>query len=248
MPTDATTAPATQVGIAQIDKLNSLRRSVASNKDIAAIIVRYERFMEQYKDTPVAAEAAKDVAMWRDRQSRGLTKHNGQWVTAEERLALFEKTFDQVDRGRQLVRQNQFKVAEPMLQAVLVDDPQNVSALYLLGIIQLTQDKLGIAKRNFEAVNQMTADHGPTLNNLGVILWRQNQFAAALSWYDQAMAAFPQNREVLDNVAEALHALPDEQKRTAVGIRVARPFRRAGRQTRRADAPLRPDASRRQLG
>ena len=223
-PADATTAPSSQPGIAQIDKLNSLRRSVESNKDVDAIVTRYERFIEQYKGKPVAAEATKDLAMWLDRKSRGLTKHNGQWLTADERLESFEKTFDQVDRARQLVRQNQFKVAEPMLQAVLADDPQNVSSLYLLGIIQLTQDKLGIAKRNFEAVNQLTADHGPTLNNLGVILWRQNQFVASLGWYDQAMTALPQNRDVLDNVAEALHALPDEQKRTAVGIRVARRF------------------------
>jgi hypothetical protein len=32
----------------------------------------------------------------------------------------------------------------------------------------------------FEAVNGLITDHAPTLNNLGVILWRQNAIMPAL--------------------------------------------------------------------
>jgi hypothetical protein len=62
------------------------------------------------------------------------------------------------------------------------------------------------------------------LNNLGIVLARQNQVSASLGMFDAAMLASPHNRVVLDNVAEMLNALPDEQRANPAAQKVARHF------------------------
>jgi tetratricopeptide (TPR) repeat protein len=80
------------------------------------------------------------------------------------------------------------------------------------------------ARRNFETVNVIVPNHAPTLNNLAVILSKQNQYATALNVYDQAMIASPKNIDVLNNVAEALYGMPDAVRSTPISQRVLRRF------------------------
>jgi predicted nucleic acid-binding Zn-ribbon protein len=65
-------------------------------------------------------------------------------------------------------------------------------------------------------------DHGPALNNLAVIQWRQNQQMAAMGTYLLAMQAMPLNKELLNNVAEALNALPEDQRKSTIAQKVLR--------------------------
>ena len=58
-----------------------------------------------------------------------------------------------------------------------------------------------------------------------MILWRQNAITAALNDYDAAMLAAPGSREILDNIAEALNALPENQRKGAVVAKVVRHFK-----------------------
>ncbi|MGH7215479.1 MAG: hypothetical protein ACREIT_12005, partial [Tepidisphaeraceae bacterium] len=51
-----------------------------------------------------------------------------------------------------------------------------------------------------------------------------NQVGPALGYYDQAMAAGELDKNILDNVAEALHALPESQRDGALAKRVQRRF------------------------
>jgi hypothetical protein len=67
-------------------------------------------------------------------------------------------------------------------------------------------------------------DHAPTLNNLGVILWQQNQVGGSLNFYNQAMAAAPMNILILNNVAEALNGLKGDQKEGIPAKRLLRQF------------------------
>src|SRR5690606_9331331 len=92
------------------------------------------------------------------------------------------------------------------------------------GVVYYRQDQLVPARRAFESVNASIPDHGPTLNNLAVILWRQNQHIGSLNYYDQAMIAAPADREILNNVAEALNALPANYRDNASAKRVLRRF------------------------
>jgi tetratricopeptide (TPR) repeat protein len=80
------------------------------------------------------------------------------------------------------------------------------------------------ARRSFEIVNTLVPNHAPTLNNLAVILSKQNQHPAALNTYDQAMVVSPKNKDALNNVAEAIYGMPDNVRGTPVWNRALRRF------------------------
>jgi hypothetical protein len=67
-------------------------------------------------------------------------------------------------------------------------------------------------------------DQAPTLNNLAVIMWRQNQQVAAAGMYDQAMMAAPVNKFILDNVADALGSLEEDQRKSPIVAKALRRF------------------------
>lgn len=195
-------------------RLQSLRRSVENLSDIKAIIDRYTRFIDQNKDSPITKEAELDLAAWRDRRDKGMVKVGPRWVTTAERDVLKEKGVITAGLARRLMLQGRMKDAEPVLQEALDEDPGNVSAAYLRGYLLFKQEQLPGARKWFESVVAAMSDHAPTLNNLAVVHWRQNQPLPALNYYVQAMLASPLNKEVLNNVAEALNALPQAQRTT----------------------------------
>jgi tetratricopeptide (TPR) repeat protein len=205
-------------------RLQSLRRSVENLTDIKAILDRYARFIDQYKDSPLVKDAQRDVEIWRDRQEKGMVKVGPQWMTIADRDALRAKGAAVAAQIRQLLLQARTKDAEPMLQQALEVDPANVSALYLRGWVLFKQEQLPASRKAFEAVQAALPDHGPTLNNLAVIYGRQNQALQAMNSYAAAMIAQPMSREILDNVAEALNALPQNQRSSVPAQKAYRVF------------------------
>ncbi len=189
------------------DRPSTLRRSVENLGDINQIIDRYQKFIEQNKNAPFATEAQKDLDLWKQRKDQNMTKVAGRWVSPNEREELRAKAASVADQARALIKQNQLKEADALLNDALARDPANASALYLRGYLALKNDQLLAARKAFEAVNQLTPHHAPTLNNLAITLFRMNQRIPAMSVYDQAMAAKPQDVRILTNVAEALHVL-----------------------------------------
>src|SRR5262245_48395705 len=73
---------------AAVDRLASLKRSVESIDDLNQIISRFNAFIQQYKNTPAAAQAEKELAIWQDRLDKRLVKVGGKWVTAEQQEQL----------------------------------------------------------------------------------------------------------------------------------------------------------------
>ncbi len=205
-------------------KLYSLRRSVANVGDLRDIIARYKRFIEQNPGPEVKDAAEKELAVWVDRQARGLVKAGSQWVTPQEHAALLEQTFAVVSEARQLIKDNRNKDADALLAKAMQLDPTNVSVQYLRGVVKYRQGEVPAARKAFEGVAEQMPAHASTLNNLAVILSRQNQHAAALGMYDRAMQAAPNLREVLDNVAEALNGAPDDARRAQVLQRAMKRF------------------------
>ncbi len=210
---------------ASTSRLSSLRRATENLDDIRKILERYSSFITQNAGTPAAKDAETDVQMWKDRQARGLVKVGGKWLTTDERDGLQEKSLNVAARLRQTIKQGRMKEAGTVLDGALADNPTNISLLYLRGVLQYRQEQLPASRKSFEQVAAVAADHAPTLNNLGVILYRQNAPVAALANYDRAMIAAPGSREILDNVAEALAALPEAERKSAVVKKVVRHFK-----------------------
>jgi tetratricopeptide (TPR) repeat protein len=211
-------------GGASAAALASLRRSVEAVSDINQIIERYERLIAGSTDAAVTAEAEKELATWRQRRDRGMIKQGAHWVTPEEAVQLRTQAISTAASAREQLRQGRLADAEVLLQQALDQDPSNPAGLYLRGVLLYRQDKLVDARKAFEAVDGQVSGHAPTLNNLAVILWRQNQQGAALSYYDQAMLAAPVNKFVLDNVADSLGTMPDDHRRGKAAERVVRRF------------------------
>ena len=166
----------------------------------------------------------KDLATWQERRDKGMVKFGSRWVLPETRAKLQEAAYQQASNARRLLKQGKFQEAESMLNSAIQEDPQNATALYLRGLLHYRQDHLMPARRSFEMVNVVVPNHAPSLNNLAVILSKQNQHATALNVYDQAMIASPKNKEVLNNVAEAMYGMPDAVRSTPVAQRVLRRF------------------------
>jgi tetratricopeptide (TPR) repeat protein len=210
---------------ASMGRLQSLRRAVENIPDMKVILDRYTGFIAQNPGTPAAAEAKADMDIWRDRQARGLVRVGGNWVTPEERAEVQRKMLGVADQLRATLKAGRLKEASTVLDRALADDPQNMSLLYLRGVLAYRKEELPISRKAFEAVVAQAADHAPSLNNLAVVLWRQNAMGAALNDYDAAMLAAPVSQEILDNVAEALNALPENQRKSTVTAKVVRHFK-----------------------
>src|SRR5439155_24697894 len=148
------------------DRLASLRRSVESLTDIPQIIQRYQRFIDQNKATPAAAEAQQDLKQWEDRRDRGMIKVGGNWVSPEEAGRLLGQVGQIVEQARAALQTNDLNAAQQLTSQALELDPQNAAALYLSGVLNYRQDKTQAAKKAFDQVNAQLPNHPATLNNL----------------------------------------------------------------------------------
>jgi Flp pilus assembly protein TadD len=212
------TRSAEDVSVAE-DRLASLRRVADHLSDIPDIVSRYQKFIEQTGDQAVVAEANKDLQMWQGRLEQGLVKLGDRWITADERQRRRELAQSEAMPAADLITNYRYKEADKILQQALEDDPECAAALYLEGVMLYKQDQVSQARNAFEAASQLVPNHAPTLNNLAVIAWRQKSFVVAMNFYDQAMMSTPQAKEILDNVAEAINALPDANKKAPVALR-----------------------------
>ena len=211
------------VSIAE-DRLQSLRRVAEHLSDISEIVSRYRKFIAETGDLKVAAEANADLQMWQSRLDQGLVKLGDQWISAEERRHRRELAQTEALPAKDLIVNYHYKEADKALQQALIDDPECATALYLQGVMFYKQEQISQARASFEAVNQIVADHAPTLNNLAVIAWRQKSFVVAMNYYDGAMMSAPQAKEILDNVAEALNVVPPENRHAPVVLQAVKLF------------------------
>lgn len=198
-------------GAASDVRLQSLRRSVAHLADLRLIISKYEGFIAQNPDGPAAEQAREELEQWRDFLARGLVKHGGEWVTPAERDRRLRDAFLEVSDARLQIKGGELEKAQRTLQRLLDLDAEDISAQYLLGVLAMRQGEIARARASFDKVRDQEQDHAPTLVNLAVISIMQDRHARALTFLADAMEAAPGNREILDNVAEALNLLPQKE-------------------------------------
>jgi tetratricopeptide (TPR) repeat protein len=206
------------------ENLASLRRSVEAIASPAEAIERYRRFLDQNKGTPSIDDAKSDMAVWQDRLDRGLVKVGAQWVTPAQKSEMASQATTVARQAVDLLKQGRTNEAEPVIQQALDADPQNAAALYLRGVMLYGQAQLVAARKAFESVIATLPAHAPSANDLAIILWKQNQQMGAMRYYEAAIIASPVNKLLLDNVAEALAALPQDQRRNPIAVRVFHRF------------------------
>lgn len=191
--------------------LSSLRRSVSSIADPHLAIDKYKRFIATAKGA-AGATAQADLLVWQDRLDRKLIKVGSAWITPEEAAVAKEKYGDQLIDARAKLMDGRTKDAKAIVDMVLAGDAQQPAALYLKGVLAFAESDIPTARKSFDAAVAIVADHGPTLNNLAVVMMRQNQAPAALNTYARALNASPGDPRILDNTAEALNTLSTDAK------------------------------------
>jgi tetratricopeptide (TPR) repeat protein len=222
---DSIEATPTDAGISVgEDRLLSLRRAVQNMTDPHDIIDRYQKFIATTGNPTVLAEARQDLQMWQGRLDQGMVKLGDQWIPSGERDRRRALAQSEALPAKDLINNYKYAAAAQILQQAVLDDPQCATALYLQGVMFYKQDQVTEARKSFEAVVPIVPDHGPTLNNLAVIAWREKSFVVAMNYYDQAMMASPVQREILDNVAEAINVVPHENQNAPVVLKGVRLF------------------------
>ncbi len=206
-------------------RLAAVRRAVAHVDDPAAAVAQYRTFVAAGADPGTLALARQDMAVWQDRADRQLVRLGTQWVSPAARDRGRSDSLADAAAARQLLKQAQFAAAAPLVAAALATDPDDVSAQYLNGLLQLQQNQPAAARASFEAVAAAVPDHAPTRVNLAVIDWQQGRTAAALARYDEAMILTPAgDPAVLARVSAALAAAPPAIRRSPVFARVTARF------------------------
>ena len=192
--------------------LDSLRRATANVDDLGEVVARYEDFVARAADGPAKDEAAAELAELARMRDDGYVRWAGGWVSVEEQRRLAAAALGQVNDVRLQIKNGQTSEARTELGARLREDSDDVSALYLLGVLAWQAGDVVEARDRFERVAELAPDHGPSANNLGVVLLRQNQPARALLFFDKALRAEPVNKTLLDNAAEVLQLVPEDAR------------------------------------
>jgi tetratricopeptide (TPR) repeat protein len=209
---------------AAADALDSLRNAVDHATDISQIISRYQRFISQNSDPDVLKQANQDLLIWQERLDDGLVKIGDKWVTPQQRDRLQQQAQTQALAARDLLLQERRDDAAPLLQQILTDDPQNATALYLQGVLFYAENNLADSRHAFFEADKIVPRYPPTLNNLAVLCWQQGSYLPALGYYNNAMRAGPPAKEILDNVAEALNAVPAQYQNSPIVAEVTDRF------------------------
>jgi Flp pilus assembly protein TadD len=206
-------------------QLASLRASAAKLSSLNEIISRYQNFLKKITDdADTIAQANDDLTQWKQRAADGDVKVGGQWLSPAERDALVASEADAAAHIGDLIKQDRLQDAADAVKTALQLDPKNPAALYLNGLLLAKQNQNPPARAAFEQVAKIVPGHAPTENNLAIILWRQSLYTPAMNAYVQAMQASPANKIILDNVAEALNAIPDENKDNPPVVKAAAMF------------------------
>jgi tetratricopeptide (TPR) repeat protein len=206
------------------DPLGALRKSVESQADLNAIIRRYETFIKQSEGKPYEAEAKADLALWQDRQAKGMKKVGGAWGDPSAAQEAFVKSAGELAQAAGAIRAGQLPEATKAVEAILSQNPQNPGALYLQGLIAARQSQFPQARKAFENAASIAPWHGPALNNAAAVEWHLRAYSVALANLEKAMTALPLSQPIHDNVAEVLHSPLREVKSSPVTRRLAKQY------------------------
>lgn len=101
-------------------------------------------------------------------------------------------------------RIGQFAEAERRYQAVLEQQPNQLNALYLLGLLAHQIGNLPVAIAYYQSALEAHPDYADAHNNLGAALQQQGKLEAAIGHYQAALRLQPNNASALVNLGATL--------------------------------------------
>lgn len=111
---------------------------------------------------------------------------------------------DAYNSGRFALETNNLPRAEEHLVRAHALVPDNAETNFALGNLRLAQGDSPAAKTHYEAALKIDAKHKGTLNNLGVLALHDDRPAAAVDYFQRALALEPRNAKTHYLLAKAL--------------------------------------------
>ncbi|HVX10534.1 MAG TPA: FkbM family methyltransferase [Pirellulales bacterium] len=120
------------------------------------------------------------------------------------------------DEARRLHQAGSVEQAVALYRRVLLDEPNNAQAWYLMGAACVQLGQLDEARASLRQATSVNPRHADAHNHLGVVLAQQAALDDAIASFRRALELKPDNLEVLNNLGLAL--LRQDKPKEAIAI------------------------------
>ena len=209
-------------------------KKVEKFSDYLAIL---EKFSAGHVGTPAGEHAQKLGAMYNEIAGQDPIKFRGGWMPRAQVEVLQKDAEAKAKPAVALYKSGKLNEALDAAKDALKVDEGNATALAVTGLVQYRLNKLQDSRNSFLKLVDATPNSVLGWNNLGVVAFGLKRELEGLGYYTKALQAAPENRLLLDNVVEAMHAYP--------GNKLAPAFKDLERQFAQAETAMEAQAARR---
>jgi len=114
--------------------------------------------------------------------------------------------------GSQFLQQGNFKAAQESYKQTLEREPENLEAIYGMGIICQYEEKYEDAKNYFERALSFYGENGAILNSYGVVTAHLGEDESARDSFEKAVQIDPKFLDAQKNLAEIYIATEEYEK------------------------------------
>jgi len=118
----------------------------------------------------------------------------------------------ELSEGSQFLQQGNFKSAQESYKQTLEQEPENLEAIYGLGIICQYEEKYEDAKNYFERALSFYGENGAVLNSYGVVAANLGDNESARDSFEKAVQIDPDFLDAKKNLAEIYIATKEYDK------------------------------------
>ena len=118
----------------------------------------------------------------------------------------------ELSEGSQFLQQGNFKSAQESYKQTLEQEPENLEAIYGLGIICQYEEKYEDAKNYFERALSFYGENGTILNSYGVVVANLGDNESARDSFEKAIQIDPDFLDAKKNLAEIYIATKEYDK------------------------------------
>jgi len=188
---------------------------IKSAGDLGAIIKLHQDFLAKYPKAAMAKDVTDSLTVYEQLSKNDPVKFRGRWMPRAQVEVTIKKWAEDVRPALDLYRAGKMKETLDAIKPILAADDQNPDALTLGGLAAFRNNALPQARTYFTSL--VTADPTSVLaeNNLAIVSFQQKAQAEGLIHYGKALQIKPDNRLLLDNIAEALNSFTGDRNGTA---------------------------------
>jgi len=203
---------------------------IRSADDLGAIMKMHEDFLAKYPKAAMAKDVIDSLTVYQQLSKNDPVKFRGRWMPRAQVEVTVKKWTEDARPALELYRAGKMKETLDAVKPILVADDQNPDALTLGGLAAFRNNALPQAKTYFTSLAAADPTSVLAENNLGVVCYQQKAQAEGLLHYGKALQIKPENRLLLDNIAEALNGYTGDRNGT--------PYKSLLRQYEQAEARL----------